>query len=59
MIKICDTMTNNISSSEHNVCVAFVGLACLDIVNVCKDYPQEDSDQRLIYSQIKLNVIQL
>lgn len=28
--------------------VLFVGLACVDIVNVCSSYPVEDSDQRTV-----------
>ena len=26
--------------------ILLVGLACVDIVNVAADYPQEDTDQR-------------
>lgn len=29
-----------------SVRVMCVGLACVDIVSVCKNYPEEDSDQR-------------
>ncbi|XP_061188366.1 ketohexokinase-like [Saccostrea echinata] len=28
--------------------VMCVGLACVDIINVCKNYPEEDSDQRVL-----------
>ncbi|RWS24093.1 ketohexokinase-like protein [Leptotrombidium deliense] len=28
--------------------ILFVGLCCLDIVNVCDEYPKEDSDQRWV-----------
>ena len=59
------TLIDKLGMSVRVMCV---GLACVDIVSVCKNYPEEDSDQRqasilknrrFVFIQLPLAVIQI
>lgn len=42
-VKLIPELKNSNMTSLRVMCV---GLACVDIVSVCKNYPEKDSDQR-------------
>ena len=43
---IYEKIVGSSSGEPNNPKILCVGLSCLDIVQLCKNYPIEDSDQR-------------
>lgn len=46
-------VTYEVKMNRNNKLILCVGTCVLDIVHICREYPEEDSDRRLVFFKSK------